>query len=47
MMNRFEFEPPLEDEVIIVEATISQRYTFRLALDTAATIPHWIVICFS
>lgn len=37
MKQRFEFEPPFDDEVIIVEATISQRFTFRLALDTAAT----------
>jgi predicted aspartyl protease len=37
MAQRFEYEPPFDDEVIIVEATISKRFTFRLALDTAAT----------
>ena len=36
-VKRFEFEPPFDDEVIIVEATIANKYTFLLALDTAAT----------
>ena len=36
-MKIFTFELPTEQNVIIVNASIKQKYKFRLALDTAAT----------
>jgi hypothetical protein len=36
-MKNFAFEIPANDDVIIVNASIADKYKFRLALDTAAT----------
>ncbi len=36
-MNKFEFQIPNEEEVIIVEATINDKYELLLGFDTAAT----------
>jgi len=36
-MNTFTFERSIDEDIIIVNATIEGKYEFRLALDTAAT----------
>jgi hypothetical protein len=36
-MKNFTFEVPADDDVIIINASIAEKYKFRLALDTAAT----------
>lgn len=36
-MRKFNFELLSEEDVIIVNATILNKFKFRLALDTAAT----------
>ena len=36
-MRLFLFDLPTDDDIIIVNASIEDKYKFRLALDTAAT----------
>src|SRR5437870_3760722 len=36
-MKVFSFDIPAEEEIILVYASISGKYKFRLAIDTAAT----------
>lgn len=36
-MNSFTFDLPSDEDIIIVNAIIENKYEFRLALDTAAT----------
>ena len=36
-MKFFTFDLPTDEDIIIINASIEEKYKFRLALDTAAT----------